>query len=265
MSARADSHIHLFHNGFEGDGGLIEAGVHEYDAIRIEEGIDAALAVGYEGGSRYAGNNAYLRTLATMYPWIHSLAYLPTAPLPGMADFARLRSEGHDGFALYLVEPGASLAGLKPGDEALRGAVVSVNAGPAQLSRFHSDLTELRDSVVMVSHLGLPGVADDLVEVREKLGPLVALAEESHVVVKVSGLYAIDPAFPFAGAATAFDVVLDAFGPDRLVWGSDFSPALAFGTPAEVFAFPEWLGGRLNPSERAAVEGNNLRRLLSVA
>ena len=57
------------------------------------------------------------------------------------------------------------------------------------------------------------------------------LAQRDHVAVKFSGLYGVsDPAhdFPHAAAQPFVDVLLDAFGPARLLWGSDFSPALDF-------------------------------------
>jgi hypothetical protein len=46
--------------------------------------------------------------------------------------------------------------------------------------------------------------------------------------------------------------VIDAFGPERLVWGS--------GTPRIVDAHLDWL----SEAERAKVKGGNLARLLSI-
>jgi predicted TIM-barrel fold metal-dependent hydrolase len=104
-----------------------------------------------------------------------------------------------------------------------------------------------------------PAVAD----AAERLAPLLALARLPHVLVKVSGLYAIsDPAheYPHAAAAPFVDLVLDHFGPSRCLWGSDFSPALDFVSFAQT-ASNRWLD-RLREDERTAVMGGNLLRLL---
>ncbi len=264
MSVRVDAHIHLFRDGFDDGERVIQAGVDDYEALRGAAGVSTALVVGYEGAARYAGNNAYVRSLASSHPWIRSLAYVPAGSLPSGGELARLRAEGHEGVALYLAEPGARLDDWgADAREALSGALVSVNAGPAELARFGGVLGGWRDTTVLVSHLGLPGPVDDENAARARLAPLLALAASPHVVVKVSGLYAIDPVAPYAGAAPVVRVVLDAFGSDRLVWGSDFSPALGFGAPDEVLALPAWLAAELSPAERAAVQGGTLVRLLA--
>ena len=70
-------------------------------------------------------------------------------------------------------------------------------------------------------------------ELREKLEPVVDLARADNVFVKLSGLYAIDPKFPHAGAQPEGEMLLEAFGASRVVWGSDSSPALEHLTNRE--------------------------------
>jgi L-fuconolactonase len=83
------------------------------------------------------------------------------------------------------------------------------------------------------------------------------------VSVKLSGLYAIsDPPhdFPHAAARPFVDVIFATFGPSRVLWGSDFSPALdhvCFAQLADIHV----LAG-CSPSEVAGVMGGNLIRLL---
>lgn len=263
---RADAHIHLFERGFPGDRGHIPDGVDEYDAARRLAGIDAALVVGYEGEAFAEGNNAYVRSLAPLHPWIHSAAYVPAARVPSADDAGRLRDEGHVGIAVYAEETGRLLDRWEgePGllDE-LAGAIVSVNARPGTLAAERRWVEALEGSSVLVSHLGLPGrvAAEDAAEV---LAPVVALAELPHVSIKLSGLYAIDPIPPHPGARPAVELLLDAFGPERMLWGSDFSPVLGYTDTAAAMEFPDRWGG-LDDAARAALDGGSLLRMLASA
>lgn len=118
----------------------------------------------------------------------------------------------------------------------------------------------------MISHLGLPGrfaSVPSLEDARQHLKPLLALSRFEHVSVKLSGLYAIsDPphGFPHAAAKPFVQTLLDAFSPARLLWGSDFSPALDFVSFAQT-TDPQMLDD-CSAAETEAVTGGNLLRLL---
>ena len=78
----ADAHTHLFHSGYSGRYGRPSSGgddVDIYQSLMREHRIGLALLVGYEGDSRYRGNNAYLANLAGDHKWIAPLAYTPVA------------------------------------------------------------------------------------------------------------------------------------------------------------------------------------------
>jgi len=119
---------------------------------------------------------------------------------------------------------------------------------------------------VLVSHLGSPSRCSrppSLAAAREQLEPILALAAWSNVNVKFSGLYAIsepDHDFPHDAAKPFVDVVIDAFGPSRMLWGSDFPPALDFVSFAQL-ADARLLSG-CTQAEVDAVMGGNLLRLL---
>lgn len=265
-AGRADAHIHLFEHGFPGDRGHISDGIEEYERARLSAGIDAALVIGYEGEPYAAGNNAYVRSLAPAHPWIHSVAYVPAASVPTPDDVAALRADGHVGVAVYAEEPGRRLARweYEPGLLAeLSGAIVSVNARPETLAAERGWVEALERSRVLVSHLGLPGPAA-AAKPEEALAPVLALAELPHVSVKLSGLYAIDPAPGHRGAHAAAELLLEAFGPERLLWGSDFSPVLAYSDIRTSLSFPDrW--GALGDDARAAIDGGALLRMLASA
>jgi len=74
----ADSHIHLFRNGYPGRyGALFPKGGEPaaYEAIRKAHSIELALVVGYEGEPWCRGNNRYLAALVISRPWMVPLAF----------------------------------------------------------------------------------------------------------------------------------------------------------------------------------------------
>ncbi len=258
MSGRFDSHIHLFEHGYSGDRPA-GAELADYLALRREHGIDRALVVGYEGDPAYEGNNDHIVDLAVEHPWIHPVLYL--------AETARrlpdaVRAGRADGVSLYPTRRVAAelwdeLDGL--------GAVVSVNV-PADRADLIRDAVHVERAAVLVSHLGLPGAAGAAGDpLQDRLRAILDLAVNPRIFVKLSGLYAIDPCFPHAGARAAFELIADAFGLDRLCWGSDFSPVLGAVSAEEAMTLPDWVAGQLRTSERDAVLGGNLHRLMGGA
>ncbi|MVA74702.1 amidohydrolase family protein [Auraticoccus sp. F435] len=98
-------------------------------------------------------------------------------------------------------------------------------ADAAVLARRHPGLT------VVLDHLGKPplGAAAERRQEWERL--LRAVAAEPGVVAKVSGLYGADDpdAWTPADLAWAVEVALDAFGPERLMYGGDWPVSLLAG------------------------------------
>ena len=89
------------------------------------------------------------------------------------------------------------------------------------------------------------------------------LAELPHVVAKLSGLTTMaDPTgWTVADLAPVVEHLLAAFGPERLLYGSDWPVSLRAGTYRRtVGAVGELLAG-LSPSEQAAVLGGTARRV----
>lgn len=267
---RADAHLHLFARGFAGPTGASDAGPDElgaYERLRALHGIERGLVVGYEGEPRYAGNSEELLELARTRPWIAPLAYLPAGRPPDPGRLRELRDRGAAGVAVYLPDAAAGRAfAAWPASAraALRdlGAIVSLNATPEATAEIGAAIADLAGAWTLFSHLGLPGRharPPAASAARARLAPLLALAAHDHVAVKLSGLYAIsDPPhdFPHAAAAPFVAAVLEAFGPSRLVWGSDFSPALGYVSFAQT-ADPRHLAG-CTPEEVDAVMGGNL-------
>jgi L-fuconolactonase len=119
------------------------------------------------------------------------------------------------------------------------------------------------DLQLVVDHLGLvqrpvatPG-SDPFAELPE----LLALAPYANVTVKLSGVATLSwQPFPFEDVWPHVHRVLEAFGPERVMWGSDATRAEGVVTYAEGV---RWLtdAGELGEDELALVLGQTLRRV----
>jgi L-fuconolactonase len=272
----ADAHIHLFSGGYAGRLGASPAGGDEleaYERLRANYQIKCALVVGYEGEARYAGNSREIFSLALERPWIFPLPFLAVAaPPPAVAELRSWREQGAVGYSIYLKTESDGIAfGNWPGNTlaelSAQSAILSFNATPGALARAKEAIVAIDGARVIFSHLGLPGrsgVAPTTTQARERLQPLLELAPHPNVAVKLSGLYAVsDPPYEFPNdAAQPFvDVLLDTFGPLRMMWGSDFSPVLDYLSFAQV-ADPQPLYA-CTPAEVQNVMGLNLLRMLN--
>ena len=261
-----DSHIHLFERGFKANL-LPDAEIEEYEKLRNLGGIDFALVIGYEGNEHFKGNNSYILKLAVANPWIHPVSYID--PSSKSADFqiTNALEIGFLGCSFYLIEQGEKLSenvisSLNKIGES--GAIVSVNANPSAITRYQDQFAQLSTCKILISHMGLPGPesAHSQVQIRERMGALLTLRKLPNVFVKLSGLYAVDPIHPYAGARPYVRELLDSFGASRLMWGSDYSPSMDYGTAAQVASVPDWIAQELTAGEYERITKSNLRSLL---
>jgi L-fuconolactonase len=273
----ADAHLHLFRRGYHdryGRGWAARSELDLYEALRQAHGIERGLVIGYEGQPRFRGNNRDLAAWARKHPWITPLAFVPAGRPPSAAALEKLFRVGFAGIAIYCDGP-KEAERVRDWPAAVanslgeRRAIVSVNSGPDGLGIIAPFLARLAGGSVLVSHLGLPGshpAAPSRVRAKAILAPLIALARQPHVGVKVSGLYAVsDPshAYPHVAAHPFIRVLHDAFGPGRLCWGSDFSPALEHVSFAQTIDAIHSLGWP--DSVVRGVLGGNLSALLRTA
>lgn len=260
-----DAHLHLFRNGygrFRAAGSARE--VDAYELLMDRHGITAGLVVCYEADGIDPGNNAYVRELAGTRSWINSLAFLEPHSALTVGRIEELLVAGHIGIAVYLPDATSAqaLCGWPPAvwERLSRAhAIVSFNARPEATAHLEALVDRATDCAFLFSHLGLPGRGDGISTSRqaaEHLDPLLRLASRPNVGVKISGLYAVDPIPPHAGARPFVEVLLQRFVPSNLHWGSDFSPALGFVSFEETMAVPglEFLA----PADRDMVFGEGL-------
>ncbi|MDQ7911033.1 amidohydrolase family protein [Phytohabitans sp. ZYX-F-186] len=126
-------------------------------------------------------------------------------------------------------------------------------------ARLAGDLPEVR---FVLDHLGKPSIGDAAAGFGRWRGPLAALAAHPNVTAKLSGLVteANRARWMVGDLAPFVAVAVDAFGPDRVMWGSDWPVCLLaapYGRVREALseALPP-----LSAAERAAVFGGTAAR-----
>lgn len=127
------------------------------------------------------------------------------------------------------------------------GLIVELHIGPDYGAQVAEVVRTYPDTPVLIDHLAEPHMGSAV-----EYANVLALAQFDNVTMKLSGLNHFSSDAPLYLEAKPFTrLVIDAFGSERLVWGS--------GTPAIVDAHLD----RESASARAKVKGGNLARLLA--
>lgn len=248
-----DTHCHLFERGWRES----EPGeeVRAYDAARRRFSITRSLVIGYEGQTRFHGNNAYVAAVCSTRPGLVAVPF---------ADPVR-DARGPSGPALALYLPDADAVRAADSLLARRRAdgvdtrMVSVNAPPEALEQLAATAREHEETWFLVSHLGIPGRPD-----VAELYAVGALGRLANVSIKLSGQYAasLTPAqYPHSDVQPLVDRLADVCGVESLVWGSDFAPMLDHITFAQ--AVDSLMPTGVSDAERRAIEFDTAAAMLA--
>jgi len=126
------------------------------------------------------------------------------------------------------------------------------------VARLASALPEL---VVVVDHLGKPprgGGADELAAWQRSVR---SVAARPNTVAKVSGLQTPRAPYTVDALRPVVDVALDAFGPDRLMYGGDWPMTTVDGDYGVVLAVTRDLVSSLTADEQLAVWSGTATRV----
>ena len=146
--------------------------------------------------------------------------------------------------------------GLRPAIEAMQRHGLRFDAllKPVHLGPFRKFLALYPDLPIVIDHGAKPAIAKGSFdgwasEMRE-------IAADSRVYCKISGLVT-EAAHDWqpGDLARYLDLLLEAFGPARLMWGSDWPVVELAGGYERWFEVTENFLGRLNQGERSAILG----------
>ena len=216
-----DTHCHAGGNWFE----PIE--VLEFQMNRC--GVDAAVLV--QHGGTY--DNRYLLDEAAKRGDRFKVVVLidPESSDP-LGDLTRLADQGAAGVRIYPSQPFRT---DHPHDIWKRagelGLVVSSMGKASQFAsaEFKEMLDACPDTPVVIEHLAGVGITESPYSAFESA---LECAQRPNTTIKVSGLGEITPRpprllpeFKFDNVPSLFEMARDAFGVERMMWGSDFPPS----------------------------------------
>ena len=276
MTKRADSHIHLFEGGYQGQSFASRPGVSIddsacYDSLAREHEVLAALVVGFSGEEWCTDNNHHLARQVKAYEWVRPVAHIAVDTSPGSVQLEELHGRGFVGISLFLYDGESARLAEWPGEVwkwlEERKWLVSVNSDTDGWRAWSEVLTQFPGLRLLASHLGEPpasGSAPKTQEAADALQTVTDLARFPGVSVKLSGFYAVSVpghAYPHEAAWPYVERLLTAFGSDRLLWGSDFSPSLDWVTFPQTLDLFEKMPF-LDEHDVRAITGENLLKLL---
>lgn len=231
------------------------------------QGIDLCIAVQARADE---GENAFLLEQAAAHPWIAAVVgwvdlLADDAPerLASWREAPRFKGVRH----LLQDDPDVAASLADPRFGRGIGAVQAQELvyevlvrGPAQLSLVPAFCARHDRHWLVLDHLGKPAIGGE--GEAEWRGHLRTLAAQPHVLCKLSGLVTevVTPQLDADALHRHMDAALDAFGAERLMFGSDWPVCLLRADYPEVAALVRDWTSRLSAAEQAQLWGGTAMR-----
>lgn len=120
------------------------------------------------------------------------------------------------------------------------------------------------DTTLILDHCGVPDIAGNAFDDWAK--NISALAKRPNVNAKISGVSAYAaPEWTLKDLVPWVDHTIAAFGPERVVWGSDSPVCTLQSDIGEWVAVSQALLSAYTPDEQSAIRSNNARRIWQIA
>ena len=117
---------------------------------------------------------------------------------------------------------------------------------------------------ICIEHLG--GVGLEAQAPYEAFRAILALAERETLSIKLPGFGEFCPLpYPFSDVAPLADMTIEAFCPDRVMWGSDYPPVSTREGYAHSLEFPMQYFSKLSEEDRAWIFGRSAQAVWRLA
>jgi L-fuconolactonase len=133
------------------------------------------------------------------------------------------------------------------------------DAWPRHLRATADLAAALPDLTVVVDHLGKPPAPGPGQDAWREV--LAAVAARPNTVAKISGLQQPGRPFTVEELRPAWEAALESFGPERLMWGSDWPMTLLASGYTGTWQVMSALISELSPTEQRMVLGDTARRV----
>jgi L-fuconolactonase len=240
-------------------------GVEEYAATARAAGVERAVLVQAHGA--YGSDNRYVLDAVAAAPdhFVSVGIVDPADPDPPATLRALARARGFAGVRLFGIGPTPPKWFDGPTGVALWAAAIDLGLRivatllAPDLPRLVRMVEQFPDAPVVLDHCGFPDLAGG--PPYRAAGPLFALADLPSVHLKVTShlLEDAEQRSP-GGPAALVERLVDVFGAERLVWGSDY-PQTHDRSYAELVELGRAACATRTPAEQDAVLGGNALRL----
>jgi L-fuconolactonase len=259
-----DCHCHVSPVWYE----PVESLVHQMD----RNGVDQAVLI--QMMSQY--DNRYQFDCVRRYPGRFAPVVLVDAQQSAAAEeLSRLVDEGASGVRLSAImrSPGADPLAIWRTAERLRLPVSCAGAATDLASAGFAALLEtLPQLAVVIEHLGSLGQPRGNPIAAETAAQVMALARFPNVTMKITGLgefsrraMPVQQPSPFEQPVPdLLQQAVAAFGPERLMWGSDYPPVSSREGYANALHWPREQLAHLGPAARDAIFGGTALRVFLV-
>lgn len=246
------------------------------DEVTGDQMVAAMDAVGVDGAilvsafTMYRYDPSYALEVHKRHPGRFALVRPVDPADPAVADVIAdwKRTPGAVGVRMLLIRSGLATDAADPGlNRVLATAArlsLPVNLHIAgRLAQGAELIRRNPDTQIIVDHVGLvqPHEPPVPAEPWAELPDVLALATLDNVAIKISGACTLSrKPFPYPDIWDPLCRVIDAFGIDRCLWGTDWTRAVNFLTYAQgVDAFR--ITDRISPSDKAKLMGGTLARI----
>jgi L-fuconolactonase len=145
---------------------------------------------------------------------------------------------------------------------ASQGLVLEILARPQHLAHVLRAVEAVSELTVVVDHLAKPVYRSEPGEWADRMA---ALAARPRTYCKLSGIVTeLGPGWSVDDVRRHADHVLEAFGPDRVLFGTDWPVCLTAATHGEVVALAERLAEKLDERERDLLFGGNAEHVYGI-
>jgi L-fuconolactonase len=273
MSVVIDAHVHLW-DPERGDYGWLTPTLPQLFRRIDEQELRTHLTSAGVGGAILvqaaptAAESDYLLSIAERTSWVRGVVgwvdfdaldvEQQIAQRARQPKFVGVRPMLQDmGDADWILDPGRGRA-LKA--LASHGLVFDALIKPLHLSRIEKIARRHPDLSIVIDHAAKPTIGHTVDRAwREGLR---ALAACPNVVCKLSGLLTeVVPGVEPTKVLDCAEVVLDLFGPSRVIWGSDWPVLTLVSSYEQWYALTQRALSSLSATERSAVTGDNAARV----
>lgn len=239
-------------------------GGYEVDAVLSTlAGAGVTQMVAVQAAGAYGDDNRYVIDVAMDHPESVRSVVVVDPDEPGAAGVVTnlAARPGVAGVRYMAVQPTATWVGTERAEGAFEsagraGLTVVLTVFSTQIPALRPVMDRFPEVPIVFDHCAFPSLEGSVIGRDD---PLLGLVDLPQVAVKVTS-HNLAPLARAGGARPLVEQLAEAFGTERILWGSDY-PQTAHDTYAGLVDLATTAFAGLTPAEQAAVLGDNTRRL----